>query len=274
MADIEKKAKWQEIANRGLQDNFDPQTRAKFDEAVNRGLITIPANQNSQNLVSQIRQNQPQAVEGLQASSAREANTPKPKTSFTENVMGLGDAAVTMARGSVGVPVGGALGLIKTGAELLKGGEDPLRSGAETSQNVQQMITGQPFSEAGRDALGMISLPIEKLGELSRGAGNKVLDATGSPALATITQTALETAPMALGLKRGGKTINERNVDVNQVIKETQDLGLDVGSPIARQRDQLVESGKSQTSGQVNKAQDMGLVQEAVLWTSLSLAKT
>lgn len=34
--------KWQEIANRGLQDRFDPETRAKFDEAVRRGLITLP----------------------------------------------------------------------------------------------------------------------------------------------------------------------------------------------------------------------------------------
>ena len=40
MAD--KKQKWQEIANRGLQDKFDPQTRAKFDEAVSRGLIKMP----------------------------------------------------------------------------------------------------------------------------------------------------------------------------------------------------------------------------------------
>ena len=34
------KEKWQEIANRGLQDRFDPETRAKLDEAVRRGLIT------------------------------------------------------------------------------------------------------------------------------------------------------------------------------------------------------------------------------------------
>ena len=37
------KEKWQEIANRGLEDNFDPETRAKFDEAVRRGLITLPS---------------------------------------------------------------------------------------------------------------------------------------------------------------------------------------------------------------------------------------
>jgi len=37
------KEKWQEIANRGLQDRFDPVTRSKFDEAVKRGLITLPS---------------------------------------------------------------------------------------------------------------------------------------------------------------------------------------------------------------------------------------
>lgn len=35
-------AKWQEIANRGLQDQFAPEQRAKFDEAVKRGLIVMP----------------------------------------------------------------------------------------------------------------------------------------------------------------------------------------------------------------------------------------
>ena len=38
-----KQEKWQEIANRGLQDNFDPDTRSRFDEATRRGLITLPA---------------------------------------------------------------------------------------------------------------------------------------------------------------------------------------------------------------------------------------
>lgn len=40
--------KWQEIANRGLQDRFDPETRAKFDEAVRRGLITMPEAQQTE----------------------------------------------------------------------------------------------------------------------------------------------------------------------------------------------------------------------------------
>ena len=35
--------RFQEIANRGLQDRLDPDKRARFDEAVRRGLITSPA---------------------------------------------------------------------------------------------------------------------------------------------------------------------------------------------------------------------------------------
>jgi hypothetical protein len=58
-----KQEKWQEIANRGLQDKFDPDTRAKFDEAVKRGLITMPQAQSAQPQVAQHQQvQQPQQV--------------------------------------------------------------------------------------------------------------------------------------------------------------------------------------------------------------------
>lgn len=36
------KEKMQEVANRGLQGRYEPEKRAKFDEAVKRGLITLP----------------------------------------------------------------------------------------------------------------------------------------------------------------------------------------------------------------------------------------
>ena len=38
----ENRARFQEIANRGLQDRLDADKRARFDEAVRRGLITLP----------------------------------------------------------------------------------------------------------------------------------------------------------------------------------------------------------------------------------------
>lgn len=55
--------KWQEIANRGLQGNFDPQTRAKFDEAIKRGLISATASQGQE--LPQAEAEQPQQATGI-----------------------------------------------------------------------------------------------------------------------------------------------------------------------------------------------------------------
>ena len=57
------KEKWQEMANRGLQDKFDPATRAKFDEAVNRGLITFQPQAQVQQQQQQTLQQQQQMLQ-------------------------------------------------------------------------------------------------------------------------------------------------------------------------------------------------------------------
>lgn len=43
----ENLARFQEIANRGLQDRLDPDKRARFDEAARRGLLTLPQEERS-----------------------------------------------------------------------------------------------------------------------------------------------------------------------------------------------------------------------------------
>ena len=68
-----KQEKWQEIANRGLQDKFDPQTRAKFDEAVNRGLITIP--EQAQQPQQQVEQPQASPIGAI---TGRDYSKPQP----------------------------------------------------------------------------------------------------------------------------------------------------------------------------------------------------
>lgn len=72
--------KWQEIANRGLQDNFDPQTRAKFDEAVKRGLITIAANDQVE---------QPQQESELPTIGALPENPPLSRGEYQGETQGL-----------------------------------------------------------------------------------------------------------------------------------------------------------------------------------------
>ena len=84
--------KWQEIANRGLQDKFDPSTRAKFDEAVRRGLITAP----------QVQQAPPMEA---QPESAQVSNLPpqqpQPETTIAQDIGGGLETAATMVSGIV-----------------------------------------------------------------------------------------------------------------------------------------------------------------------------
>ncbi len=66
--------KWQEISNRGLQDNLAPDKRARFDEALRRGLITESA-------------------------------------SFAENAVGAAESAGAIISGAISEPVAGLAGL-------------------------------------------------------------------------------------------------------------------------------------------------------------------
>ena len=97
--------KWQEIANRGLQDKFDPVTRAKFDEAVRRGLITAQGSQQVTPILSANNEDVP-TVEALAAEQARSAAIPE--RTFGETLTGLGEAALTSVTGATG----GALGFL------------------------------------------------------------------------------------------------------------------------------------------------------------------
>jgi len=63
---MSQKEKWQEIANRGLQDQFDPETRVKFDEAVRRGLITVEPPQEKGRLQKVSEAMTPWYLQGIQ----------------------------------------------------------------------------------------------------------------------------------------------------------------------------------------------------------------
>lgn len=71
--------KWQEIANRGLQNRFDPATKAKFDEAVRRGLITLPSAKQSQEI-------QDDSVRSVADNGINNANTGIEKESLIKDV--------------------------------------------------------------------------------------------------------------------------------------------------------------------------------------------
>lgn len=172
MASVEQ---LQEIMNRGIQDRLDPGKRAKFDELVRRGVI---------------KSKEPEA----------------PERSFGEQALGTLEAGASVASG-LGAEVLAGLGVIgKTGTEVLKGNLDLFGEGAkspesraagerilDTQSQIQEAFTFQPRTEAGKEKLNALGQVLQPVGEAFQKAesaiGNKVLEKTGSPALAAISET-------------------------------------------------------------------------------------
>lgn len=117
---------------------------------------------------------------------------------------------VSLATGAVATPLAGLAGLGTAGARALGLTEaEP----ADVVRGVQGALTYQPRTRAGQAATDLLSVPFEKLAQGADFLGQKTLDATGSPALATAVNTAVQSAPAVLG-----KAIPKRgNVRPNSV---------------------------------------------------------
>lgn len=159
-------ARFQEIANRGLQDNLDPQKRAIFDEGVNRGIITF----------------QP-AAEQVPEGGA---------------VSGVLEPAAAIVSGVVAEPLAGLFGL---GVTALEGPE----AGAQAVEQARQALTFDPKTQSGKESLQSIAETLQPVGEaigkIETGLGESVLEATGSPALAAIAHSLPTAVLEGIGVK-------------------------------------------------------------------------
>jgi|TARA_R110000744_G_C19353826_1_gene560659 hypothetical protein len=175
------KEKWQEIADRGLQDNFDPETRARFDEAVKRGIITL-----SDDRPVQIKSPDPEPI------------------NYASGIADLAGAGAYsgLQQGMEGLSMLGGLRGIGT------------NSMPQSIENAQAMTAAMPeynLGDNGRRVMGALSDAYEEympdkakpwaeaamtLGESS---GDWVLDKTGSPLAATATRMIPDTMAAVLG---------------------------------------------------------------------------
>ncbi|WP_372857604.1 hypothetical protein [Pseudoalteromonas sp.] len=191
------KEKWQEIANRGLQDRFDPDTRAKFDEAVRRGLITL-------------------------AQQAQEP-APAPEPTFGEQAVGALENVANIASSAALTIPSGLAGVAQAINPFADAG-----AGAQAVKDVQGLAF-QPETEQGKAQQQALAEGVGAVGDfvnknilapnialapfvgkggasglfegesasdifkkIEQGgmsaAGNEVLKVTGSPLLATLTE--------------------------------------------------------------------------------------
>jgi len=234
-----KQEKWQEIANRGLQDQFDPQTRAKFDEAVRRGLITI--------------NDQPQ----LQPTSQPEVTEPEaapmpvqqaqPDRGLVERAIGGLSGAATIGGDIAGTIAGGATALV----DIL----NPFTNNdsAATIENIKSKFRIAPTASA-QDAFALMDKTIEPIkpviewvDKFKKTAGQQGLDLPfiGSPALATFIQLLPDIALEATALGRVTKAPSAGR------------FALDDANPIASEMNtaKLGETASNQTNIDLFKAQ-------------------
>lgn len=135
---------------------------------------------------------------------AQEEEAPSPLAPALETVKDIGrvypiaETVGNLATQMVSMPVAGiaGLGAVATNA-LGMTNTDP----AEVVRNVSGALTYQPHTESGAHLTGAATYPFQKLAEAGHYAGDKTLDATGSPALATVADTAINAAPMVLPMK-------------------------------------------------------------------------
>lgn len=207
------KEKWQEIANRGLQDKFDPQTRAKFDEAVRRGLITMQ--EPTQTLNTDV-------PGGGQVSTA----TPQQETSIGQQALGGIENLAALTSGIVAEPLAGVAGLAQSLNPFAEQG-----AGAQTVQDVRQALTFQPRTEAGQaqqqalgDGLSQAGQSITKNVLEPLGVSNladRTFESTGSPLAAAVVAslpTALaEVVPGGVALRQASKLAKSNNKAINAI---------------------------------------------------------
>jgi len=197
--------KWQEIANRGLQDRFDPQTRAKFDEAVKRGLITITQQAPQQPLVNANVVQQPQA--------------PQQDPTLGEQVLGGLENVGALASSIVAEPVAGLAGIAQSLNPFADEG-----AGARAVEATREALTFTPQTETGQaqqQAIGETLAPVgEALSGAERFLGDETLKLTGSPALASMAHTLPSAALEILGVK-GARRATAIKDPSEKLIKKT-----------------------------------------------------
>ena len=147
--------------------------------------VTAPDDATEEQVIAYAQQNMPKEKKSPLRMAAE--LTPKSRAAT-----GIGEAALNLGTSALAGPVSGFAGL--AGAAL----PGPQGQGAKWAEKTSEALTYEPKTESGKKATNIVTYPFRKLSELGEAAGGKVTDVTGSPALGTAANVALQALPMAV----------------------------------------------------------------------------
>lgn len=144
------------------------------------------------------------------------------------------ETAANLASQAVALPVAGLAGIGASAVSALGGNVDP----AGVVGDVAGALTYQPMTDKGQHLTSAVMYPLEKLAEAGEAAGDRTLAATGSPAMATAVDTAINAAPMVLGartrpkgtLERASDKAVQQEVAPQQAMQRTDPLNVQEGA--------------------------------------------
>ena len=158
------------------------------------------------------------------------------------NVYPIADAAANIFTQLYGVPISGIAGILSSPANFIW--KDANKKVVET---IQEWLIYQPQTEKGKELSEAAMYPFEKLNKLGSEAGNKVLEKTNSPAMATMVHTAIAGAPAIIGLRRIPKGVQ------SAILGSKEWIGLNLRQKgwITRNLDQTIKDNPSMTQGEI-----------------------
>lgn len=170
-------------------------------------------------------------------SSGQDDEQPSALAPAIETVKDIGrvypvaETAGNLATQMIAMPVAGIAGL---GAAATNAMGLTDTAPADVVHKVSSALTYQPHTESGSHLTGAATYPFQKLAEAGQYAGDKTLDATGSPALAALADTAVNALPMALPVKAAEpKGVLERAADKHAEYQAVQEAKKAAEMPIA-----------------------------------------
>lgn len=186
-------ARFQEISNRGLQNNLDPDKRARFDEALRRGLINPP-----------VQVDVPDNIPGVSDAGA------------APQEQGFGDALIGAANLA-------NIGITKLGEQAVSGIGGALQAlnplagegaGARRSEQIQEAIPDVALTTQGQQLIQTISDKfktspeivqniVSEFSNLGQSLGERTFEATGSPLAATLVGALPEALEAGTGVVAG-----------------------------------------------------------------------
>jgi len=190
----------------------------------------------------------------------------RPPPTMGDMFKAAGEAALTIGTGAVASTYGGAKAVIEEMWRASHGDPGGLDQMVSTIKGVEHRLTYAPTTEGGKIILSDVQRPLEYLEKGKKWLGDKVMDLTGNPELATASYSAPDVLAMLLGgfLTKPKISPIKRRGDMLEAEKQASEMGIDINAPKAVQAEQLAAAARKERGDIAVKGESSEVIAQEV----------